>query len=412
MRFRALLSGSLCLLACGLSAAEFSWPQWRGPDRTDVSQETGLLREWPESGPKLVWTFEDAGVGYSSFAVVDGKLYTLGARNQTEFILCLDLADARELWAAELGPQLKNGYGDGPRGTPTVDGDRVYALGGQGILVCVALNGGSVIWKVDMKDFGGRRPGWGYCESVLVDGNMVVCTPGGGKGTMLALDKSNGEKIWQSEDITDGAHYASIMSADIHGEHQYIQLTQNTLFGIAAKDGKLLWKSPWPPGRTAVVPTPIVRGNEVYITSGYGAGCKLVRINEDYTAEDVYFNTEMKNHHGGVVLIGDYLYGHSDAGWICQDFATGETKWRERNKLGKGCLTAADGMLYCVDERSGVVALVEATSEAYTERGRFTLPRRSDNAAKNTVWTHPVVVNGKLYLRDQELIFCYDVSAK
>jgi outer membrane protein assembly factor BamB len=410
--------GLLCCLGfVPLSySADLTWPQWRGPDRTDISQETGLLQEWPSGGPKLLWTFEKAGLGYSSFAVVGDRLYTLGSRNQTEQVLCLNASTGQEIWAADIGEELENGWGGGPRGTPTVDGDRVYALGGQGTLVCVDAASGNVQWSKTMQSLGGRKPNWGYTESVLVDGDKVLCTPGGNQGTMAALNKRTGERIWQSQQITDGAQYASIIPAEINGDWQYIQLTMNTLFGIKADDGSLLWSSEWPPGRTAVIPTPIVRGNLVYISSGYGAGCKLVKINEDYSTEDLYFNQNMKNHHGGVLLLGDLLYGFSDGlGWTCQDFATGEIVWntgRDRDPIKKGALTYADGRLYLVDEGTGAVALVEASDKEYTERGRFDLPKKSEiRSNRGKVWTHPVVVNGKLYVRDQEYVFCYDVRA-
>ncbi|HSG72734.1 MAG TPA: PQQ-binding-like beta-propeller repeat protein, partial [Planctomycetaceae bacterium] len=387
------------------------------PDRTDVSQEKGLLQEWPEAGPKLLWTFEDAGIGYSSFAVVGERLYTMGSRDKTEQVICLNASSGQEIWAADIGEELEDGRGGGPRGTPAVDGDRIYAMGGQGTLVCVNAADGYVLWSVTMQSLGGKKPGWGFSESVLVDGNKVLCTPGGAKGTVAALDKQTGELIWQTKEITDNAHYVSIMPAEINGDHQYVQLTQNTLFGIKAEDGKLLWSSEWPPGRTAVVPTPIIRDNYVYISSGYGAGCKLVKINKDYSTEDVYFNQNMKNHHGGVLLVGDLLYGFSDGlGWTCQDFMSGDIVWnagRDRSALQKGAVTYADGRLYCVDERTGDVALLEANDKGYEEAGRFSLPKKSPiRPDRAMVWTHPVVVNGKLFVRDQSLVFCYEVSAK
>jgi outer membrane protein assembly factor BamB len=259
----------------------------------------------------------------------------------------------------------------------------------------------------------------------LIDGDKILCTPGADDATVIAFNKMNGEVIWkaavtaksekdgETEEQPANAHYSSIMPAIINGDHQFIQLTQNTLFGLQAGTGKVLWQTPWPPGRVAVIPTPLIKDNYVYITSGYGAGCKLVKINKDYSVEEIYFNTEMKNHHGGVILLGDTIYGHSDAGWLAQDFMTGEEVWRERQKLGKGCVTFAEGNLYCVDERSGTVALVSATRDDYIEKGRFDLPQQSEiRSPKGKVWTHPVVINGKLYLRDQEFIFCYDVSAK
>jgi outer membrane protein assembly factor BamB len=412
-------------------AADLDWSQWRGPQRANISPDKGLLKEWPEGGPELVWTFENAGVGFSSFAIVDGKLYTMGAFDDAEYLLCLDAAKGAELWKTEVGPLLKDGRGDGPRGTPTVDGEYVYGLSGTGNAFCISLDSKDVKWSLDVKTLGGKVPTWGYSESVLVDDKKVVCKTGGNKGTVLALDKSNGEVLWhqrltetstnrRSREQSEGparAHYSSIVPAIINSQSQYVVLTQNLLAGLRSSDGEVLWSSPWPRGRTAVVPTPVIRDNYVYITSGYGTGCKLVKVNPDNSVEDVYVHTEeeprMVNHHGGVVLVGETIYGHSDrGGWLAQDFMTGEYLWEERIRdPGKGSVTYADGMLYCVEENSGgEIILAEANRDEFRERGRFSLPRQSESGLK--IWTHPVVINGKLFLRDQELIFCYDVSAK
>lgn len=400
---------SLALSAHSLSAED--WPQWRGPNRDDVSQEKGLLQEWSAEGPERLWLFSDAGIGYSGFSIVGDTLYTMGARGEQEFLIAVNVGDGREKWSSEIGPILRNGYGDGPRGTPSVDGDFLYALSGMGILVCAKTNDGSIVWKADLtKDFGGGRPGWGYCESVLIDGDKVVCTPGGGKGAVVALNKKTGEPIWQSKDFTEGAQYASIIIAEHNGKRQYIQLTHAKLAGLDAENGNVLWTADWH-GRTATVPTPIFHDGHVYISSGYGAGSKLVKLEADGTATDVYDNKTMVNHHGGVVRVGDHLYGYSDGkGWICQDFKSGEMVWNERAKLGKGCLTYADGRLYLLDEKRGTVALIEASPEGYKEHGRFTLePQTKQRSNQGAIWTHPVVANGKLFLRDQELLFCFDV---
>jgi len=394
-----------------VSAKAADWPTWRGADRTDISRETGLLKKWPADGPQRVWLNENSGLGYSGFSIVAGKLFTMGARDEAEHVICLDAANGKELWAARIGPVLDNGWGNGPRGTPTVDGSRVYAMGGTGELVCCQVESGDVVWKASMSELGGKRPNWGYCESVLVDGPRVVCTPGGDKGALAAFDKENGTLLWRSTDLKNGAQYASVVPATIHGQAQYVQLFQDAVAAVAPEDGKLLWKSEWP-GKTAVIPTPIVKDNYVFITSGYGVGCSLIRIKEGNQPEEVYFNKNMKNHHGGVILIGDHLYGHSDGvGWMCLDFMTGEIAWNERGELGKGCVTAADGMLYCVDESSGEVALVEATPKGWNEVSRFKLsPQTSKRSPRGKIWTHPVVSNGKLYLRDQELLFCFDIK--
>ncbi|MGH7955536.1 MAG: PQQ-binding-like beta-propeller repeat protein [Opitutaceae bacterium] len=393
-----------------LHASNFDWPQWRGPDRSDVSKETGLLKFWPEGGPKRIWLFENAGNGYSGPAIAKGKLFTIGTRDGNEILLVLDANTGKELLTAKVGAVLDNDWGDGPRGTPAVDGDRVYALSGPGNLVCVSIVNGKTLWQVSMKDLGGKRPNWGYTESVLVDGPQVLCTPGGEKGAVAALDKMTGKVLWQSKEFTEPAHYSSIVPAQINGAAQYVQRTQKSVVGLSPRDGKLLWETSFP-GRTAVIPTPIVRGNEVYVTAGYGSGSKMVRIEPGNKVTIVYENKVMKNHHGGVILVGDHLYGYADPGWGCQDFNTGESVWNHRG-LGKGAVGYADGMLYCLEESSGTVALVEASPKGWKEHGRFKLdPQTKIRSARGRIWTHPVISNGKLYLRDQDLIYCHDVKA-
>ncbi len=404
------LLASITLLSQSLLAND--WPQWRGADRSDRSPETGLLKSWPESGPKRVWLMQNAGIGYSGFAVAKGRVYTLGARGQQEFLIALSAKDGKEVWAAPIGEIYPNNWGDGPRGTPTVDGDFVYGLAANGGLICVAAADGKAVWQVKMQDFGGTVPGWGYCESVVVDGKQVVCTPGSKKGSLVALDKKTGRLLWHSKDFTEAPHYSSIVPVHFNGIDQYVQLTPKAVVGVKAIDGSVLWQSPWA-GTVAVIPTPIWKDGYVYITSGYGAGCKLVKVGKDYAVSDVYENKVMKNHHGGVVLGGDHLYGHSDgAGWVCQEFLTGKEVWSSKN-FGKGAVTYADGMLYCVDESSGAVALVEASPKGWNEHSRFKLePQTTLRKPEGRIWTHPVISNGKLYLRDQDLIYCFDVKGK
>ncbi|MEQ9408049.1 MAG: PQQ-like beta-propeller repeat protein [Fuerstiella sp.] len=393
------------------SAKAADWPTWRGPDRDGHSRETGLLKEWPENGPEKVWTSREAGLGYSSFTVVDNRIYTMGADDEQEYIIALDAETGSKIWQTAVGARLENGWGDGPRSTPTVAGDRVVGLGGRGGLFCVALSDGSVQWSAELTELGGKVPNWGYSESPLVDGEKVLCTPGGNEGTVAAFDLKSGDLVWQSTEMTENAHYASIIAVDHFGQHQYIQLTQNKVFGLGS-DGKLLWQADWPLGRTAVIPTPIHHDGYVYITSGYGAGCMLLKIDADNSVEQVYDNKNMKNHHGGVIRLGEYIYGYSDGpGWICQNMLSGEIVWNEKSKLGKGAIATADGMLYCLDERSGTCVLIEATPEGWLEHGRFTLePQTEQRSPKGKVWSHPVIANGRLYLRDQEIICCYNVE--
>jgi outer membrane protein assembly factor BamB len=387
------------------------WPTFRGADRDDISKETGLLKQWPSSGPKQLWTYNQAGLGYSGVSTSAGTLYTMGANdNGEEELIAIDANTGKQKWRTVVGPRLQNGWGDGPRSTPTVDGDRVYALGGRGDLLCASTKDGKKLWSAGLvKDYGGKIQQWGFTESVLVKGDRVLCTPGGSQGTVLALDKMTGKKIWQSTEWTDECQYASLLPISHNGAGQLVQFTKTTLAGVDYKDGKVLWKTPFP-GQTAVIPTPIFKEGNVYVSAGYGVGCMMVNIGEGNAVKPVYQNTNMENHHGGVILVGDHLYGHSKAGWTCQDWKTGEITWQEK-KLGKGAIHCADGMLYLLEEKKGEVVLIEASPKGWNEKGRFTLsPLSTQRNPKGGIWPHPVVSNGKLYLRDQEIIFCFDVK--
>ncbi len=404
--------------AKGGAAGGAEWPSWRGANRDGHSPDKGLLKAWPEGGPKLLWTFTDCGKGYSSPAVVGGRLFTTGSRKGKAEIICLDAAKGEELWAAGMGGDPEKGYntnwGAGTRGAPTVSEGLVYAISANGELVCVSAADGSKKWSKNLlSDFGGGIPKWGYSESPLVDGDKLIVTPGGKDGAIVALDKKTGKKLWQSKDLTNGAEYASVVIAEAKGKRQYVQLFQKTLAGVDAENGDLLWSSPWPGGRVAVVPTPIYHDGHVYMTSGYGAGCKLVKI-DGGGAEVAWQNKVMKNHHGGVILVDGYLYGFSDgSGLVCQDLKSGEKKWNEKGEgKNKGAVHYADGMLYCLDEAQGSVFLAEASPKGFKEHGRFPLPKQTElrKGTSGKIWTHPVVIGGRLYLRDQDLVFCYDVK--
>jgi outer membrane protein assembly factor BamB len=403
---------SFSLLSIPVQAGD--WPQWRGENRDDISTETGLLKSWPKDGPKKVWINEEGGLGYAGFAVADGKLFTMGLIDGKCNLLAFDANSGKRLWSTAFGGHFKNKWGDGPRATPTVSDGHVYALAASGELLCAKASDGTKVWSKSLvKDFGGRVPGWGYCESVLVDGDQVVCTPGGSKGggVMAALNKKTGKTIWTTKAFPDGAQYSSIVPIVHNGERQYVQLTQKALSGVRASDGKLLWQSDWT-GRTAVIPTPVYSDGHVYIASGYGVGCKLVKIG-DNSPTDVYVNKVMKNHHGGVIKVGDHLYGYSDGGgWLCQDFKSGEMVWNEKNALRKGAIACADGQFYLLEESTGTVALIDVSPKGWKEKGRFTLsPQTTQRSPSGKVWTHPVISNGKLYLRDQEIIYCFDIKS-
>ena len=389
------------------------WPQWRGSNRDGISRETGLLQAWPSAGPERIWLSRDIGIGYSAPVVVEGMLFILGTTDGKEQLFAKEAKGGKTLWTAALGGILTNNWGDGPRGTATVDGDKVYALGAKGGLICANVGDGKVNWRVEMvKDLGGKVPYWGYTESVLVDGDHVICTPGGKRGTLAAIDKKTGKVIWRSGDWTDGAQYASVVPVELNGQRQFVQLTQKTLAGVSARDGSVLWRNAWP-GRTAVIPTPIVDRNQIYITSGYGAGCRKITVGSANKVTEDYSNKNMKNHHGGVLLLDGHLYGYSDGrGWTCQNLKSGKVVW-DSKKLGKGCVFYADKRLYCLGESSGTVALAGANTAGWKEHGRFKLePQTELRKSSGRIWTHPVVAQGVMYLRDQELLFAFDVKAR
>ena len=397
------------------SAVSAAWPQWRGPNRDGLSTETGLLKQWPAGGPPLSWKASGLGAGYSSVAIADNRLITSGDRTGSSYVSALNLADGKPLWSVKLGQAGAPGWGGfaGPRSTPSVDGERVFALGQYGAMVCLETATGQELWRKDFgKDFGGPLPEWGYAESPLIDGNRVVVTPGGSRGALVALNKTTGDILWQSKEFTDDAHYSSLIVAEIAGVRQYIQLTAASVAGIAAADGKLLWKAKRK-GETAVIPTPIYHDGFVYVTSGYGVGCNLFKIaaaNGQFSATQVWANKTTVNQHGGVIRIGNHLYGHSDSkGWTCQDFTSGAMVWQEKSRLGKGSIAYADGHFYLRQEDGkGSIALIEATPSGYQEKGRFDPPERSD---KNS-WPHPVIAGGHLFIRDQDVLLCYDLRPR
>jgi len=390
---------------------EHSWPQWRGPNRDGISTEKGLAKQWPAGGPPLVWKASGCGGGFSSVAVAGGRVFTMGDGGQASAVHCFEEATGRKLWSSQPLGRTGGNY-EGTKSTPTVDGDRVYALGQFGDLVCLNVSDGSDVWRKNLtRDFSGQFSRWNYSESVLVDEGRLVVSPGGRGGLMLALNKADASPIWRTREWTDEVQYVSPMISNLGGRKQYIQLTQRVLAGVDAETGRIVW-SAQRPGKTAVIPTPVVYNNIVFVTSGYGVGCNAFQVGGSggrMSARQIYANRDLVNHHGGVVLVDQHVYGHSDGRgggqWKCMDVTNGNVLW-SAGGVGKGAVVYADGHLYCRSEgRAGTMALVEATSGGYEEKGRFDPPDRSGREA----WAHPVVVNGKLFLRDQDVLLCFDV---
>jgi len=554
-----ILTLTLAALSQNVLSGQFDWPQWQGPDRTAHSQESGLLKEWPKHGPPLAWEAKGLGGGDSAPSVSVGRIYGMSHRSADEMVWALSERDGKEIWAVRIAPALSQNWPqskEGPSATPTVDGDRLYVMGLAGNVACLQVADGKVVWQRNLvADFGGRSPMWSFRESPLVDGDKVICTPGGAETTMVALDKMNGEPIWKSfvpdraggsqpqnrgpgamqsdpvlstldkdhnkeisaeelaqaptvlleldkdkdgklsEDevspqrgdgqanrrrsrrgpgimrmmkalsaldadengvideaeiknavaalrkldinhdgkLTEeeagmkymgpqntGAAYSSPIAIDFGGQRQYVQLLAMTVAGVSAADGKLLWRYDKPAnGMRINISTPIYHGGQVFATSAYGAGAGLARLTKnaggEFKAEEVWFSKSMENHHGGVILYDDALFGANGGNGggylVCLDFKTGEVLWneadRDKRRVTKGSVAFADDRIYYRTEE-GPIVLIEPSRKEYLERGRFDQPERTDKPA----WAHPVIANGKMYIRDQDALFCYDIKAK
>jgi outer membrane protein assembly factor BamB len=395
-------------VASGVVAiAADDWPQWRGPRRDGVSKETGLLKDWPANGPRLAWRSSGLGEGYSSFAVADRRLYTLGARQNTEYVFALAAATGEKIWEVANGRRFNNDRGDGPRGTPTIDGDRVYVFGSSGDLTVLDAATGKVFWTQNLlQKYGGSNISWGLSESPLVLSDRIIVTPGGRGASIVALRKTDGSLIWKSQ--SDEPGYSSALLHPIGSIQQAVVFTAERALGIDVNDGRVLWSYNRVANRTANIATPIARGSHVFLSSDYGTGAGLLALTPDGTgikASEVYFTNEMRNHHASSVLVGDYLYGFSSSILTAMHFETGKVAWRDRS-VGKGSLVFADDRLYLFSE-NGVVGLAEANPQKYVEHGRFQL--RTGNLP---TWSHPVVSGGKLFIRDQDTLYAYDVAAK
>ena len=396
------------LFAAGARADD--WPQWRGPERDGISPQTGLLKRWPDAGPRLVWKSDDAGIGYSAPSIADGKVFLMGNGAKKEWLVCLDEKTGKQLWACSTDRVRSGGGGfPGPRSTPTVAGGRVYALGLAGrLLACDAKTGQPIWWRNLTKDFGGKEPPWGYAESVLVDGDRVICTPGLQK-TVVALDAKSGREIWAAG-AGDPAAYSSPVKGVFGETPQYVVFTQRGVVGIRAADGAILWRYDGPSNGQANCPTPVVVDSTVFAASGYGKGGGCVEISKDtsgtFTAKERYFTNRMQNLHGGFVVVGDFLYGCSDPGMlVCLNYKTGAVA--KALRAGRFSIASAEGMLYLRNEE-GRVELYEASPTTLARRGSFEQPYRS----KLKAWPHPAIANGRLYLRDQTVLLCYDITAE
>jgi outer membrane protein assembly factor BamB len=408
MRLRLLPVLLVLTISTALLHAD-DWPQWRGPNRDDVSREKGLLASWPDGGPKLLWK-ANVEKGYSTPSIVGDRVYLMSNKDGEEFALALDAKDGKQVWSTKVG---KVGPNRGPqypgaRSTPTADGDSLYVLGSDGDLAHLERATGKVVWKKNLRtDFGGVPGNWAYSESPLIDGDRLICTPGGTEATLLALNKKSGAVIWKSAvPGGDAAAYASAIVGQVGKIKMYIQFVQKGLVGVDASTGKFLWRYDKTIDPAANIPTPIFHDGYVFSSTGRNQGglIKLKADGDKVSVEEVWTSKTLTNGLGGMVLVDGYLYGTNNRDLLCVDFLKGEVKW-QTGSVGRGAVCYADGNLYVRGENGGV-ALVAASPTAYKEKGRFQQPNRSDKPA----WPYPVVANGRLYLRDQAVLLCYDVK--
>lgn len=404
-----VLAAATAVVMTAQSPPSTDWPQWRGPERTGVSKETGLLKQWPASGPTRVWTISNLGAGYGAVAVSGDRIFVQSMVGRQSTVASLNRADGKLIWSKALGAAGNNDRGPGPRGTPTVDGDRVYVLTENGDLACLRTLDGAAVWQRNiLRDFNGRNIPWDISESPLIDGNRVIVTPGGRGAGVVALDKMTGKTVWTTKELSDEAGYASVIAANVQGVRTLMTLTSQGGVGIRASDGKLMWTYPRVANGTANIATPVFSDNKVFYSTDYGTGGGLLGLTvegEAVKAREIYFTRELKNHHGGVVLVNGYLYGFNSSILTCLEFATGKMMWRDRS-VGKGSLTYADGNLYLLSE-DNVAGLAEATPTGYREKGRFKI---ADSGLPS--WAHPVVSGGRLYIRNQATLASYDIRGK
>lgn len=406
--FGCILGAALAVAAAAGGAAE--WPQFHGPRRDNLSTETGLLRQWPAEGPKLLWTAKGLGHGFSTVAIAGGLIYTTGNIGPDTVITALDLA-GKPQWTAKNGPADKHDR-PGARSTPTVDGDRLYHEGSHGDLACLEAKTGKALWSLNLlKKFGGRSPQWGLAESPLVDGNKLICVPGGPEAGVVALDKMTGETVWVCKETTEKPGYASPVAIEFGGVRQYVTMMQKSVVSVRADTGKLLWQAPHVAFADETVSTPLFHDRFVVVSTLGPGGTQCFELSgqgDAIAAKKAWQTNVLNNHHGGVLLLDGYVYG-SNVGskWVCLDLKTGKMA-HAGDGVGKGSLTYADGMLYTYAENGGEVGLVKATPQGHEAASRFRVPK----GGSGPCWAHPVVCGGRLYLRHGDFLYCYDVQAK
>ncbi|MSR58005.1 MAG: alcohol dehydrogenase [Planctomycetaceae bacterium] len=394
------------------SASTGEWPQFLGPHRNGVSQETGLLTAWPGEGPREVWRV-DGGQGMSGPAISCGRLFTLVQRSGRQFVVCLDATDGSPRWEAEVSPAYRNQMGDGPRATPSVSGEVVYVFTGDGVLAALKVGDGTVIWKKDVvAEFGGKPTDYGMACSPLVVGERVIVTVGAPQATVVALSCSTGAVTWAAgSDLPPG--YSSPAVLMVGGREQLVAFHGAGAFGLDPTSGEELWSYPYVTDFACNIATPLAVDDRVFLSAGENHGSVLLALKPHGKKFDISPVWESKgpksvlrNEWQTSVLLDGYLYGFDNVGGAgpvthltCIDAATGARKWQQL-RFGKGNLIAADGKLF-ISTVNGELVVVSANPKKFEELGRKEVIGKTRQA--------PALAGGLLYLRDDREIVCLDV---
>ncbi len=396
----------LSLLVCPFVRADESveWPCWRGANHDGMSPDTGLLKQWPADGPKLLWHNKGLGKGFSTVAVSGGTIYTSGDVGGNFVVFAFDM-DGKDKWKVPVDKAWTRSH-PGSRSTPTISDGKVYVLSGNGLVSCISTADGGKKWSKSLKDFGGKSGGWGYAESVLIDGDLAIVKPGG-KNAMVALDKNTGETVWQSTGFDAGPEYSSCVPLTHDGVDMIMTGSRGGVFAVSAKTGKTLWSNKWCAGNVANCPDPQYADGYVFWSNGYGKGgvcLELSKAGDGVDAKEIWTTKDLVCHHGGYVLLDGHIYGNHNGGWTCLELKTGKVKWDEK-AVGKGSCTYADGMLYLFGENGGKAAVAAFSPEGMEVKGNVTVQGSGPS------WAHPVVIGGRLYLRYDDNLYCFDVKA-
>ena len=421
MSRRALPRGLCLAVLCGMALASSApwaragagaaeWPQFHGPRRDNLSDETGLLKQWPPDGPKRLWTAKGIGHGFSTVAIAGGLIYTTGNVGADTVITALSL-DGKTRWTARNGPACKHDR-PGTRSTPTLDGNRLYHENANGDLACLDARTGKPIWSVNiLKKFRGRNTTWGLSESPLIDGGNVICVPGGAGAGVVALDKMTGDTVWVCKETREKPGYASPIAIEFGGVRQIVTMLQKSVVGVRADTGKLLWQQPHVAFADETVSTPIFHDRFIFVSTLPPGSSQCIELRAEsggISAKRAWQSKALAVHHGDAVLVDGHVHGSNYRGkWLCLALETGEVKHAAAG-VGKGSLTYADGMLYTYSEKGGTVGLVPATPKGHRVTSRFRVPVGGSGPA----WAHPVVCGGRLYLRHSDFLYCYDIKER